>query len=100
MYALYFNNFCDQAGIALCSEGTQDENIHWIFLSSLPQQPAIEKMSSLVIKQKNTIWKIVLSNITYIVRCVATGQNKFLCLMYYVYLWGIGTEPLVGQIDL
>ena len=82
-YTLIISAIFDLAGMDLCSEGTQDKNIHRIFLLSLPQQPAIEKMSSLISKQKNTIWKIVLSNIAYNVRCVATGQNKFLCLMSY-----------------
>ena len=45
-YTLIISAIFDLAGMALCSEGTQDKNIHWIFLLSLPQQPAIEKMSS------------------------------------------------------
>ena len=51
-YTLIISAIFDLAGMALCSEGTQDKNIHRIFLLSLPQQPAIEKMSSLISKQK------------------------------------------------
>ena len=81
-YTLIISAIFDLAGMDLCSEGTQDKDIHRIFLLSLPQQPAIEKMSSWF-PSKRTPYEKLCSLISLIVRCVAMGQNKFLCLIHW-----------------